>query len=156
MYKSQADGMREWLKAYRKNEEIIDEQLEKIRELRGHMMSISAQEISDMPRAPGSPKDRMSEYMSRLDMLERQVKEAIRIHDESRAALEQAIGLMDSLKMQNIIRYRYLYGYEWSDVVAKMYQDREDWHKKMNSYTRRVYRDHDRALEHLARCWGRK
>lgn len=156
MYKSYGDVMKEWLKAYRKNEESIDEQLEKIRELRGHMMSISAQELTDMPKAPGNPKDKMSEYVARLDMLERQVKEAIKVHEESKNALEKAIGYMDSFKMQNIIRYRYLYGYEWSDVVAKMYQEKEDWPAKINNYTRRVYRDHERALEHLARCWNKK
>lgn len=156
MYKSQADEMRDWLKAYVQNEASIDQTLEKIRELRGHMMSISAQEITDMPRAPSSPKDKMSEYMVRLDMLERSVREAIKIHDESKRALEAAIEKLDSPKMQKIIRYRYLYGLEWSDVVSKMYREREDWSVKVSSYTRRVYRDHDRALEHLAKSWTKK
>lgn len=156
MYKTQADEMRDWLKAYAQNEVMIDDTLEKIRELRGHMMSISAQEITDMPRAPSSPKDKMSEYMVRLDALERSLKEATKIHDEARRALEDAVERLDSPKMQKIIRYRYLYGMEWSDVVSKMYMDREDWSVKINSYTRRVYRDHDRALEHLAKSWTKK
>ena len=156
MYKSQADEMRDWLKAYVQNEAEIDHILEKMRELRGHMMSIGAQEITDMPRAPSSPKDKMSEYMVRLDMLERSAKEAIEIHNESRKALEDAVNRLESHKMQMIIRYRYLYGLEWSEVVARMYRERDDWPAKINSYTRRVYRDHDRALEHLARGWTKK
>lgn len=156
MYKSQADEMRDWLKAYVQNEAEIDNTLEKIRELRGHMMSIGAQEITDMPRAPSSPKDKMSEYVARLDTLERSLKEAIRIHDEARKALEDAVNKLDSPKMQKIIRFRYLFGMEWSDVVNTMYHEKEDWPVKMNNYKRRVYRDHDRALEHLAKSWTKK
>lgn len=153
MYKSQAEAVRDWLKAYLHNEEEINRQLEDIRELRARMMSIGAQEISDMPRPPSAPKDRMSEYVVKLDSKERALRYSFRVQNECRRALIDIIASLKSEREQFVIRYRYLYGYEWSEIVRLIYKDRKDWAEKMKTYTRSVYRDHERALNHLAECW---
>ena len=153
MYKSQAEAVRDWLKAYKQNESHIDKLLEEIRELRAHMMDIGAQELSDMPRPPSAPKDRMAEYMVQLDSKERSVRYCIKVQDECKKALIGMIALLGTKKEQEIIRLRYLYGYEWSDIVRELYKDEKEWPEKINTYTRGVYRLHDKALNDLAKKW---
>lgn len=153
MYSKQADQIREWLKAYTQNEKEIDELLEKLRYIRAKATSIGCQEISDMPRAPLKIKDTLAEYMIRCDELERKIKDKIETHQSSKAALEGVIQRMESPKQQRIITYRYIYGMEWSDVIYECYKDKPDYQVKIKAYSKRVYRDHDRALEEMSRKW---
>jgi hypothetical protein len=156
MYKTQADEIKDWLRAYVNNEKEIDELLEKIRELRGRATSIGAQEITDMPKAPINITDSMAEYMVRLDSMERQVQDMIRAHKSSKKALEEVLDKMESLKQKKIIRCRYIYGMEWSDVIYQCYHEKPDYQMKLRAYSKRVYRDHDRALLEMARKWTEK
>ena len=73
MYKSQAEAVKDWLLAYRAEEAEIAKLKEERAMLKARMTSISAQELSDMPRPPSNPKDRMSEYMIRLEALETKI-----------------------------------------------------------------------------------
>jgi len=154
MYKNQADQVRDWLRAYVKNEAEIDELLEKIRYVRAKVTSIGAQEITDMPRAPLNVKDTLTEYMIRVDELERKLAEKMREHQSSKAALESVIDSMESPKYRTIITSRYIYGMEWSDVIYACYHDKPDFHAKIRAYAKRVYRDHDKALLEMARKWS--
>lgn len=155
MYKSQADSVKEWLIAYRSSEGRINEKLEKLRELRERMTSVGAQQMTDMPRAPQNTRDKMAEYVIRADELEREISEMIAVHSECKLAIEAAVGKLESETKKKIIRYRYIDGKDWSDIVETLYKDKKDWSVKINSYTRRVYRYHDKALEDLSRNWGK-
>ena len=156
MYGKASDQMKDWLKTYRQNEKDIDELLEKLRYVRGHAMSIAAQEISDMPRAPLKIRDPLAEYMIRCDDLERKIREKIEIHQSSKRALEGVIERIESPKRRRIITYRYIYGMEWSDVIRECYSEKPDYQEKLRAYSKRVYRDHERALEEMARKWMSK
>ena len=153
MYKSHADQIKDWLKAYVQNEAEIDELLEKLRYIKSHATSIGAQEITDMPRAPMNARDPMVEYVIRVDELERKLREKIRAHIQSKAALEAVIERMESPKQQKIIRYRYIYGMGWSEVIYECYHEKKDYQQKMRAYQKRVYRDHEKALDEMARKW---
>jgi len=156
MYHSQADQVKDFLKAYVQNEAEIDELFERLRYIKAHATSIAAQEITDMPKGPLNTKDPMVEYMIRVDELERKIQERVRAHLSSRDALEAVISRMESPKQQKIIRYRYIYGMEWSDVVYECYHEKKDYSEKYRAYQKRVYRDHDRALAEMARKWSSK
>ena len=154
MYNSQADEIRDWLKAYVRNEEEIDELYERLRYIKAKAISIGCQEITDMPKAPMSTKDELAEYMIRVEELERKIHERVRAHLSSKTALEAVIGKMESPKQRKIVRCRYLYGMSWSDVIWECYHDRKDFQTKLRAYQKRVYRDHDRALLEMARKWS--
>ena len=156
MYSKQADQIKDWLKAYTQNEKEIDELLEKLRYVRAKATSIGCQEITDMPRAPLNIKDSLAEYMIRCDELERRIKEKIEAHQSSKKALEGVINRMESPKQKKIITYRYIYGMEWSDVIYECYKEKTDYQAKLKAYSKRVYRDHDRALEEMSRKWTEK
>lgn len=156
MYKSQAEEVKDWLRAYMQNEKEIDELLERLRTLKAKATSVGAQEITDMPRAPAVARDTLAEYMVRLDELEREIADRIEAHASSKRAIEGVLEQMESPKQRKIILYRYIYGLEWADVVYQCYHDKADYLQKLRAYQKRVYRDHDRALLEMARKWASK
>ena len=154
--KIRIEELKDWLKAYQQNEMVINEKLEKLRTVYASATSVSAQEITDMPRAPSNPKDRMADWLVRVDSLERSLELDIAAQEASKKAIEDLIASLESLKMQKIIRCRYLYGMEWSEVIAEMYREKPDYAAKIRAYERRTYRDHERALKLMVREWWKK
>lgn len=146
MYTSQGEAVREWLQAYRKMEDEIDDRLDAIRELRGRIMGIKAQEITDMPRCPGST-DPMEEYIIRLERMEGNLEYLMREHERDRRALVGIVKIIPDKEEQSVIRMRYLYGMEWNKIQSEVYKDMGD------SERRRMYRDHESALEWMGKNW---
>ena len=153
MHRSQADLVREWLRAYVSNEQIINEELEKLRTLRARMMSVGAQRLSDMPKAPSSTVDKMAEMVIRADELERLIREKIKIQDMARTAIEDLASQLNEDQKTIIIR-RYLYGEKWSDIVKEIYGSESGYFQKMKTFSKRVYREHEKALTEMARAWS--
>lgn len=155
LYEHNLAELKEWLAAYRQNELLIDEKMEKLRRIQASATSIKAQEITDMPRAPSNPKDRMAEWLVRVEALQKSIDFDVAAQEASKKAIQNLIAALESQKMQKIIRCRYLFGMEWSEVVEAMYKNKEDYQAKLRAYTRRVYRDHERALKLMAIEWGK-
>ena len=153
MYRSQADAVKDWLLAYRNNIAKIDDKLEEIRTLKARMTSIGAQEITDMPKGQGASKDRMTEYLIRLETMEAEVNYEIAQQDICK---ETIIHISESLKRKEareIIRHRYLFGREWSDVLQTVYGKNPDYSSKLNTYKRKMFRTHDSALKEISKHW---
>ena len=155
MYKSQADAVKEWLQAYRSNEERIDRQLDRLRTLKARMMSVGAQELSDMPRPPSSPKDRMAEYVIQVESLEISIQNDIAVQEQSRKVIYDLINHLEKPEERLVIQNRYLYGMEWSDVLEKLYRQDKKYAQHMASYRRRMYRVHEDALAKMAKGWNK-
>ena len=155
MYKSQADSVKEWLQAYRSNEERIDKQLDRLRTLKARMMSVGAQELSDMPRPPSAPKDRMSEYVIQVESLELSIQNDVAVQEQSRKVIYDLISQLDKPEERLIIQNRYLYGMEWSEVMDSLYRSDAKYAQKMEAYRRRMYRVHEDALEKMAKGWNK-
>jgi hypothetical protein len=155
MYKSQADAVKEWLQAYVANEKRIDKQLDELRTLKARMMSVGAQQLSDMPRPPSSGKDRMADYVIRVEKLEASIQGSIDIQEDCKKAIEKMIMDLEKPEERLIIRYRYLYGMEWSEVMDFIYKKEEQYLNKIESYRRRMYRVHEDALNKMAKGWGK-
>lgn len=154
MYKSQVDAVKEWLQAYRANDEYIDRKLDELRVLRAKMMNPGAQELSDMPRAPSKQMDKMADYVIRAEKLEISIQNAVDVQEECRKAIESLLELLDKPEESMIIKYRYLFGMEWNDVMDRLYQKEEEYKQKMEAYRRRMYRCHEDALYKMARGWS--
>lgn len=156
MYKTQAEAVKDWLQAYRNEEKRIDEDLERLRELRARIMSIGAQEISDMPRAPAKIKDSLAEYIIRAEDLERRLSQRSIMHERDRAAILDLISSLSRADEKQIIEKRYLFGQEWTMVMYNVYHTCEDFPTKQEAYRRKMYRAHERALEEMGRLWDAK
>ena len=156
MYKTQAEEVKDWLKAYVQNEVEIDELLGRLRTIKAKAMSVGAAELSDMPKGSPGTRDTLAEYMIRVDELEKEISKRIEDHKASKRAIEQVLDKMESVKQRRIIMCRYVYGMEWTDVIYQCYHDKKDYQLKFKAYQKRVYRDHERALLEMARKWGEK
>ena len=153
MFKNQGDAVKEWLKAYRSNEERIDKQLDKLRTLRARMMSVGAKELSDMPRPPSNANDKLAEYIIQVESLELSIQRDIEIQDQSKKVIYELVEQLDKPEERNIIICRYVYGMEWSDVLSKVYGDDKKYLQNLDSYRRGMYRVHEDALRKMAQKW---
>lgn len=149
MYTSQADAVKEWLQAYKKAEEEIDERLEQIRELRARITGIKAQEITDMPKAPrvGDP---MEEYVIRLEELEGNLEREMRDHERDRMALMKLIHNIRPKDQREIIKCRYLFGMKWPKIQVRVYRSGKEAER------RKMFRAHESALEWMGKYWCAK
>ena len=154
MYKSRGDAVEEWLQAYRAEEKLIDEKLDQIRELRGKITGVKAQEITQMPRSPNI-EDSMAEYVIRLEAMEGDLDRRLIEHRRDR---EVILKLLEGIKKRDereIIRYRYLYVMEWPDVMVNVYREEEEFYKKQEAFRRRMFRAHRSALDWMGRNWNK-
>ena len=148
-------ALREWLAAYQNEKEQIFEQKGNIAMAQGYATSTTAH--WDWGGGSGASA-------ARNDRLERTTLGVLRekdkllamqsTHEQNGVAILAAIDRLDSPKHQKIMQLRYLDGLEWSEVVRRCYGDRPDFDEKRSAYTRRIYRDHKRALHQMAEGWG--
>jgi len=155
MYKSQADAVKEWLQAYRGNQEHIDKQLDKLRTMKARMMSVGAQELTDMPKAPNASNDRMTEYVIRVENLELSIQNEIAVQEESRKVICDLIKQLEKPEEMRIIQDRYLYCMEWSEVLERLYKSDEKYVQNIEAYRRRMFRVHEDALLKMAKGWNK-
>lgn len=156
MYRKQSEMVKDWLMAYRNEEIIIGEQLERLRELRARIMSVGAQEITDMPRAPVKIRDALAEYMIRAEELEDKMNFRLLKHEADRAAILRLLDRLKSNDERKIIKHRYLYGEEWNEILPELYRKADGFAERQESYRRKMYRAHESALEGMARFWNEK
>lgn len=155
MFKKQGDAVKEWLLAFKNNEEHIDDQINKIRALKSRMRSVGAKELSDMPRPPSNSKDKMAEYVIQLEGLEISLQRDIDIQEECQKIIDELVKQLDKPEERLIITNRYMYGMEWNDVLYRIYSREDKYAQNMESYRRRMYRVHEEALEKMAKKWNK-
>lgn len=156
MYKSQSEMMKDWLMAYRNEEKEIDEQLEKLRELRSRIMSIGAQELSAMPKSSSCEKDSLTEYLIRAEEIECILSDRMKRHEKDRETIADLAGHLGRVEERKIIRARYLFGMEWSEVMLMLYKGAEGFADRRESYRRKMYRAHEAALREMSKLWSAK
>ena len=156
MYKSQADIVKDWLCAYRAEEQKINGLIEEIRELRSRIMSIGAQEITDMPRAPFVAGDELAEYVIKLEALESRLDRDAKVHEKDRSIIMDLAVKLKRRDEREIIKQRYIFACEWSEVLSRVYRYGKDFAVKQEAYRRKMYRAHESALEELGRMWSIK
>lgn len=124
------------LRAYLHLRESERELLEEIEDIRSKYTGHAIQ-YSDMPKAHNSEHD-LSEYMAEaesvLSMLERRRAEVFKAY----SIIDSAIQNVANLGERNVLRYRYLLGWEWQTIADCM-----------GYGVRQVYRIHGDALAHL-------
>ena len=154
MYKSQADAVKDWLKAYRANEDYIDKQLERLRTLKARMMSVGAQRLTDMPKPPSGSKDILSDYVIQVESLELSIQRNVETQETCRKVLVGMIDELEKAEEKVVIRDRYLYGMEWSDVLYDLCRMDKKAEQNMDSCKRQMYRAHEYALIKMAKGWN--
>lgn len=152
---SRAGSVREWLEAYRKEDEDLDDLLDRIRELRSST-GPKAQELTLELKSHSSNGDLMGDYVIRLENLEGAASRRLAEHQRNREAILSLIGKYKRLEEQEVIKARYLYRMEWPDVQRRIYGGLEDYRLNQDKYNRRMYRAHNRMLEWMGKNWEKK
>lgn len=136
---------------FRLDEEELDFQQERLERLNAKMLEVGAQVITDMPRAPSTEPDRITDYIIKKDQLEKSVSDLLDRHSMEREMFEQIItrGVRQPSR-RAVIRIRYLDARSWNDVVDIMFGGKTDFTSKEESYLRRVHRLEGEALENMA------
>ena len=148
------EQIKQWLSAYQAEAEAIQDRQEQILTLRS-FSERKTPSWSGMPGTPMTPHGRENAIIARM-RAEKSLQSLLDEHEKSTAALSAAIDSLVSEKWKKVMRLRYLSGLEWSEVVAHIYGDKPDYEAKLRAYTRRVYRDHARALLAMAKEWGQR
>ena len=155
MYTSQGDAVKEWLEGYRREESELADLIDRVRELRSGAEGVRAQELSFMPKAHNGA-DLLTEYVIRLEMLEGNLEKRMRAHERDRAALVDLVNKIRRTEERNVIKCRYLYGMEWGEIRPKIYSREKGYLKNQDTYERRMFRAHNRAIEWMGRFWDIK
>lgn len=138
------------LREYREAEKEIENQTERLERLVSKMEGIGAKEITDMPRSPSPPTDRISSFMNQKIEIEECIAEDVAALDAERKAIESILKHLQRADERAVIRFRYLMGLDWYEVADAMYGGRTDYLDKEESYLKRVFRLHGSALLSIA------
>ncbi len=58
--------------------------------------------------------------------------------------------------MRYILQLKYLDGLDWKDIPGELFADKEDFIDREESYSRRMFMIHKKALQNLAELMGEK
>lgn len=143
-------AVKDRLNAYRDGEREIENQTEALERLTTKLEGVGAQEITDMPRSPSPPTDRMSDLVAQKIEIESEIAEDVEEQRKERKFITGILRKLKSADERAIIRFRYLIGLSWDEVTDAMFGARTDYLGKEETYQRRVYRIHGAALLHMA------
>ncbi len=141
-----AERAKKRLKAYRDLQESIDFKTERLARMEDKLQSIGSQQISDMPRSPSGPGDRMASAIARKVDLEAEIRQDIARERAEYEAIRMIAAAMPKADERTVIQLRYLDGAKWSEISEVLYQQRDDYEEKSEYYLRQTFRKHGTAL----------
>jgi len=143
-------AVKDRLNAYREGEREIETQTEVLDRLVSKLEGVGAKIITDMPRSPSPPTDRMTDLIAQKIELEEMIAEDIAFQTAERREISGVLKKLKSADEKAVIRFRYMIGMNWLDVTNAMFGTLPDYLDKELSYQRRVQKIHGRALLHMA------
>lgn len=129
----------------------IDNQIERLDRMAMTMASPPGPDMTGMPRGSGTPTNRTGMMVARKLELEEQIKESIAEERRENAAIERMIRKLDHPDERAVIRLRYFDRVEWDEIAGVLFGDRQDYLDKVDTYQKRTFRLHGRALLALAK-----
>ena len=116
------------------------------------MEGVGAQEITDMPRAPSPSNDRLTDLVYQKQEMEEKLAAEISALREERNFINSVLSRLKSADEQAVIQFRYLIGLNWYDTTDALFGAKLDYLGKEDTYLRKAYDIHGRALLHMAVC----
>lgn len=126
--------VKEFLKSYCEFEQRIDQRLDEHARLKARAERITST-ISEMPKYHGLSRE---DIIVKKVQLEIDIEEDLQRYKNMRKRVEDVISKLSNLKMQVVMRYRYINGLTFEDIALSLGND-----------VRHIYRVHGWALEEL-------
>lgn len=140
------DDLRNSAEEIRTLQDLVDRYQERLE-------GLGAKIITDMPRAPSPEHDRISVALSEKIALEKELDDVIGARKKELDHVRSIVKKLKDPKERAVIRFAYLYGTpedRWEDISFQMFQDRSDYWERKDTYLRRTFEIHRRALEHMS------
>ena len=144
--------IKDWLVEYRERWRDIETQDEMLHRLDEAMVSTSAKEMTGMPHSPNASSDKMALMVDQKDRITKRLDTLKELHNEQRDIIETMIMKIRSSDERSVISLRYL-SYplrSWNDVCGAMFDSKEDYEDRFESYLRRTTKAHGRAIQKMA------
>ena len=148
------DSVKEWLIGYREMARELFLQEERLERIETRMIGVGAMNISDMPRSPSHKQDRLTDLVALKMELQATVSEEEKAQKEMRRRVEYVLRQVRSADQRTVIRMRYIDGEEWIQICRSLFEAKQDYDEKADSYLRQVYRLHGYALYYMARYFA--
>lgn len=151
---SETDGAKNWLLELR--EAVADAELteERLDALRSRAKAPRLSNLDGMPHGDGFTADRVGDIVARIEETAAENSRLWRRVGDLRRERERAIcqikcrGFAD---LRGVLRLRYIDGESWPDTAFVLFGNRTDFPDREDSYVRRCFKLHGRALHELAK-----
>ena len=134
---------------YRENVREIDNQSERLELIDERLRGIGTKEITDMPRVPSPDPDRYTALIYQKTEIEDELKELFEEQKETRKLVETYLATVDRADERAVIRLRYFDCLTWDEVSYAIFGGCLDYADKAESYLRRTFRLHEKAIYQL-------
>ena len=122
----------------------------------------SGMKLSDMPRSQNPSDDKTIKLMDRKRNKEAKLKAEIQQEQEEKPKLESIIEDMSLLPenpkgpmisvLQDVLRYRYIDGYLWEEMIKLMFPDDDSFVDRTESNLRKLHKWNGQALVKFIKC----
>lgn len=130
--------------------EEIGIQEEHLQEIQEEITNIPARNNDGMPRGSAKESDRMAKKIEMKEKIESKLNRLKERAEEEEQIIKGNIKAadMDAIESQ-LMDLRYICGYDWGRVQRIMYMNKYDYYTKEQSYKRKMFRVHKKALEKM-------
>lgn len=142
--------VKSWLKRYRDRQVEYELQKERLERLICMAENVGSPKLTDMPRAPSPSMDKMSSYVQMKTELMENIGGILEYSKKTRGQIEAVLRFVKRAEERMIIRYRYVDGMEWKDIVDTLFCEKEDLIDKWESYEKLTYGFHGKAISDMA------
>ena len=146
-----AEAVKQRFNDYRYDDREVETQQERYERLLNKMYEVGAQALSDTPRSPSPANDRVSEFVSRKEDLEKEIGELVVHHREERAHIERLVKALKRPDQRAVIRIRVIDGMGWPDVSDVLFGENKDFVDEEEKYKRKTFRIFNEALLGIAK-----
>jgi hypothetical protein len=149
-----AEALKTWL--LRLQEAIADAELteERLDTLRSRAEAPRGSNLDGMPHSSGFAGDKIGTLVSQIEDLTEENTQLWRRVAELRREREAAIRRIECrgyAELRSVLRLRYIDGENWNDLCFVLYGGKEDFSEREDSYMRRAYKLHGKALYELSK-----
>lgn len=141
---------KERLQRYANLVQEIDRQFEALEIMEEKLTSPKSSNLTGMPRSTASGSfDRMSMAIAKKEDMEQYVKALLQKERQEAQAIEEAVQLLEEPNERQVIRLRYVDGFTWTEVCRALFGRRKDYEERLDTFERRTYKIHGKALINL-------
>lgn len=150
--RTEYECVKEQLREYRDSATEIRTLQDLIESYRDRLEGLGAKVITDMPRAPSPDNDRLTYMMAEMMELEKELDALLDWRKKERDRIMCQVQKLQRPEEKAVIRYAYMDGEakQWRDVAFFLFKDQPDFYAREESYVRRVYDIHERAIRQIA------